>query len=549
MNLKLRPRMSLDSDIPVTIRLAELRQEHERLRRAKQLREAYGINFYRPHAKQDKFHAAGHIQGRHGRSGNRGGKTKCGAAEDAAWLIGGRTWYKESFDVVDGKKNVVRRHVGAQNHPLITNGIPPYPVKGLLICQDWPKSKEIFTNREGSYETWGDIFQLLPFDSIGRVHMNRGYVDQVNVKRLTEYGGGESTFYVDTVESYKHARQSAESSDFDFIHLDEPCPKPMFEAHRRGLMDRRGKFWINCTPLEEPWISDEFVPPKKFVIQDAPEGLQFNRLEGLASRFLITWSAYDNPWLSEEAIAEFTAGLNREERECRIFGRPLSYAGMVYPEFIYDLHVLCDPPNGWEAFHIPPKNYTIRLWFDYHTRLPQAILFFATDPKGRVFVYDELFDDTLIDPVAKSILRKTSGYFVADREIDPFAIIPNPVTDESILDELCKYELFFEPATKDLSRGVKAVRARLAERDPQGLPTIFFSPNLQQTLYEFTHYVYDLKKNEPKDENNHMMENLYRAVLNGLSYIEPPKDEAFVRKIYTVPLDQNLRDFQPASLK
>lgn len=531
---------------------AKLREENERLRRAKDLREAYGINFYRPHAKQDKFHSAGNITGRYARTGNRGGKTVCGAAEDVSWLIGGRVFYKESFDVIDGRKAIVRRHVGSQVDPLITRGIPQRPVKGLLLCNDWDKAQEIFTNRDGSYENWGELFKLIPRDAIPKngVHTSRGgHVDKITVNRLNEYGGGQSSLYVDTVESYKHAKFSAESSSFDFIHLDEPCPKPMFTAHKRGLVDRNGKFWINCTPIDEPWINDEFVPPKQYIVKTAPEGIAFSQLEsGAPNRFMITWSIYDNPYNTVEAIAEFEAGLTRDERLCRLHGLPLHMVGLVYPEFVYDMHVLCDVPKGWENYFTPPKNYTIRQWWDYHTRLPQAVLFFATDPKDRVFVYDELFDDNLIKPVANAINRKSEGYFVADREIDPFAIIKHPVTDESIQDELCKYELFFEPATKDLSRGVKAVRERLAERDPQGLPTIFFSPNLQQTLFEFTHYVYDPKKNEPKDEDNHMMENLYRAVLNGLSYVEPPNDR-FVSKPFVISHDQDLRSLHVGSLK
>ena len=205
-----------------------------------------------------------------------------------------------------------------------------------------------------------------------------------------------------------------------------------------------------------------------------------------------------------------------------MFGLPLNQAGLIYKEFVYDFHVLCDVPSGWKNYFTPPKEYTIRVWWDYHIRLPQAILFFATDPKGRVFVYDELYRDNLVDPVAKAIVEKTSGYFVADTEIDPLAVVRHPVTEESIVDELATYGLFFEPATKDLALGINKVRERLSERDPNGLPTIFFSPNLAQTLFEFTHYVYDLKTSKPKDEDNHMMENLYRAILNGLSYIEPP---------------------------
>lgn len=522
------------ADLETLDRLTALRQENESLRRAKALRESYGIDFYVPHAKQDKFHSVGDKIGRYCRTGNRGGKTKCGAAEDVSWCIGGRTFYRNSFDVVDGKRNVVRRHVGTRDHELVTKGIPNFPVKGLLIVADWDKAKEIFTGREGSYENWGDLFQLIPRDALGprSVHMSRGgHVDLITIKRLTEFGGGASTLRIDTVESFKHSKMSQESGDYDFIHVDEPCPRGMFVANARGLSDRRGKFWFNCTPIDELWIDSEFTPPGQYSVKSATDGIEFITKDG-ASRHMITWSIDDNPHMTPEGINEFMSLLTREERECRRHGLPLAFAGLIYKEFIYDLHVLCDVPSGWQDYHIPPKNYTVRLWWDYHTRLPQAVLFFATDPKGRVFVYDELFDDNLIDPVARAIVAKTKGYEVPEMEIDPFALIPHPVTEESIQDELLKYDLWFDPATKDLSTGTNRVRERLAERDPQGMPTISFSPRLSQTLFEFSHYVYDLKKNEPKDQDNHMMENLYRAILNGLAYVEPknnlPKQKPFI---------------------
>src|SRR4030095_6178137 len=97
----------------------ELRAERDRMLRMKQLKQAYGIDFYRPHWKQDKFHDAGPVNGLYCRTGNRGGKTKCGAAEDVAHLIGGRLWYRNAFDVLDGSGNVVRRHPGGRAHALV----------------------------------------------------------------------------------------------------------------------------------------------------------------------------------------------------------------------------------------------------------------------------------------------------------------------------------------------------------------------------------------------------------------------------------------------
>ncbi len=532
------------------VELARLRQQVATVRRVRELKQAYGLNFYVPHWKQHIYHIHGDAVGRYCRFGNRTGKTVSGAAEDVSWLLGGRLFYRETFDIITGvERKVVGHHVGTREHELVTKGIPSYPVKGLLVCSDWDKAKEIFTNREGSYEMWGDLFQLIPRDALGKPHVSRGgHIDQIPVKRLTEFGGGESLLYVDTVESYKHARLSQESSDWDFIHYDEPPPQSMFIANKRGLTDRHGKFWVNATAIEEMWINDEFCPPKQNTLLNVPdEGMGFNKTEKGGSRFIIAASIYDNPYINEEGVEEYASSLNKDEKECRLHGLPMAMAGLIYKEFEYDVHVLSEPANGWTDFHVPPKDYTIRWWWDYHTRLPQALLFFATDPKGRVFVYDELFDDNLIDPVCKSILGKTKDYFVADTEIDPFAIIPHPVTRESIQDELMKYDIFVDPATKDLSTGINRVREKLRERDAQGNPTIYFSPRLTQCLFEFSHYIYDLKKQEPKDENNHMMENLYRAILNGLPYVEPPK-KAYKSKPFVIKDGLDREMSQPGNL-
>jgi hypothetical protein len=309
-------------------------------------------------------------------------------------------------------------------------------------------------------------------------------------------------------------------------------------------VDRNGKFWFNCTPISEVWINDEFCPPSQNVLERAPDGLVFDRLAGGgATRFIITWSIGDNPYNSKEAIVEFEAGLTREERECRIFGLPLHMAGLIYKEFVYDVHVLSALPRGWKGYSDPPRNYTIRVWFDYHIRLPQAVLFFATDPQDRVYVYDELFCENLLEPTAEAIKERLDGRFVVDMEIDPLAVIPHPVTEESIIDELAKYELYFEKSTKDRALGINKVRERLSERDPQGQPTIFFSPHLTETIYEFSHFVYDLKTSKPVDDNDHMMENLYRAILNGLHFVDPEWASP-TQKPFAIGMNPDLRSLE-----
>lgn len=535
------------SSVPSALELHQLRAEAARLKRLRELRESYGLNFYRPHWKQHLFHICQAV-GRYGRTGNRFGKSEMGIAEDISWCMGGRPWYRETFDILDGEGNVREHHVGRRDHPFITCGIPQRPVKGLLIVVDWDMAKRIFTNREGSYEVFGKLWRLLPTEAIGKVtNGGRGdRIEKVEIKRPREFGGGSSTLSIDTIESYKHNKLGAESADWDFIHVDEPVPEGLYTAHARGLMDRNGSFWFTCTPLDQMWINDMFTPPNRRSLDDQPDGLTFvpESESGKAGElYVITGSIYDNPHRSESGVANFESKLTREERECRLYGRPLAMAGMVYKEFIYDLHVLPgpNPPIGWSDFHLPPADYTIRVAWDVHgVRVGQMVLFAATAPDGTVFIYDEIAGEPGIQATAKRVKEKTAGRNVAAWIIDPRALIVNPVTETAdVIDAIMEEELYFEPGSKDLTVGISAVKDKLLERNivNRGFPTIYFSPRLKETLYEFTHYIYDLEKNKPKDEHDHMMENLYRLVLNGLDYIAPPTESDYAFRRSTVIRD------------
>lgn len=527
--------MALSFDPQLAGRITELKKQRDQELAIRQFKRDNGLLYYRPHAKQHAFHIC-KATGRYGQTGNRFGKSEMGTAEDVSYAHGERPFYKKPFDVIDGKGNVVYQHPGGDNHPYVTQGIPQRPVKGLVLAVDWDKTEEIFTGQGGEYDTWGKMFKLIPNGALGEIKKNRqGYVSSIAIKRPTERGGGESIINFGTIQAWKNNELKGESGDWDFIHVDEPVPEPMFKGYSRGLADRNGRYWFTCTPLNEMWINDRFTPSGT-ITKDFADGLLFG------NRYIITGSIYDNPYRSEAGVEEFKSGLTREEIECRLYGIPLEQAGCVYKEFIYDQHVLQEVPVGWTNFHQPPNNYTIRQFWDFHTRLPQAVLFFATDPHGRVYCYDELWEENLIQPVAKLIKRKSEGYFVADRKIDPFALISDPIDNSTIVDKLLDFDLYFEAASKDLRLGINETRILLKERGPSKIPNILFSPNCIRTIWEFSHYTYNLKTNEPEDKNNHMMENLYRAVLNGLGYIEPPtRDDLEHHRDMTIPHDADLK--------
>lgn len=512
-----------------------LRKLRDAKLKERNLKQAYGLDHYRPHLKQHRFHSEGTCIGRYCRFGNRTGKTVCGAAEDVSWLLGERSFYKYKFEikgrrVAEGRELVWEDYVagfhdGSPTHPLVTSGIPQRPVKGLLIVSDWDKAKEIFTNRQGSYENLGELFQLIPHEALGKPHTSRGgHIDMIPVKRKPEHGGGESLLYIDTVESWKHASLSAESSDHDFVHYDEPPPHDMFLANARGLADRQGKFWINATPVTEQWVNDEFCPPNRTNVKIADEGIRFRKTAKAGDRFIITASIFENPYISDAGRNEFEATLNSEQKECRLMGLPLNLAGLIYKEFVYDLHVLTAIPQGWEDYHLPPKSYCFRNAWDVHDAIPQAILFVATAPTGEAFIYDELFFDKLIQPNAELVREKLAGRFCADYIIDPRSIIESPVDGTSILDKLFEYELYYEPGSKDMMGGISATREKLKERRPSGAPTIYVTPNCTTFLWEIMRYAYNPKTHKPIDKDDHMMENFRRLVLNGLQYMAPSSE-------------------------
>lgn len=526
----------MTEEVPVSVRLAAARKTKEALLRRRALREAYGLHFYRPHLKQHKFHTS-NATGRYVRFGNRGGKSEMGVAEDCAWAYGGRVWYEKAFDVKDGEGKVVYHHPGGDDHPFVRQGIPFRPVKILILCENWKKAKQVFTNRDGSPDMWGKLFKMIPQSAVGKVTRSTGGdIIQIEVKRPERFGGGASTITIDTVQSYKNAPQSAESADWDAVHVDEPCPEEMFIAHTRGLSDRNGRYWFTCTPLEEMWINDKFTPPGQNLLTERALDKEFKfEVEGeTVTRYIITGSIFDNPYRNAAGVAEFMSGLNEEDKECRIYGYPRALAGAVYREFIYDTHVLQKVPALWDDFHLPPKNYTIRVAWDVHgARRPQALMFIATAPDGTAFVYDEMFSEPLILPNIELLKRKLEGRFVASRLIDPKAFIVNPVTNTADMQDLLEsHELYFDKGSKDMVTGISATKEKLKERQllQPAQPTIYFSPRLTETLFEFSHYVYDLAKGEPIDKDDHMMENLRRLILNDLDYIEPPKASDYVQR-------------------
>lgn len=470
-----------------------LRREVSIEKRRKQLRTENAIFFYQPHPKQVLFHSAASYHYRYARTGNRFGKSEMGGAEDVAFALGYRPWLDE-------------------NNPLRTLGIPKHTTKGLIVSVDWDKSEEAFT----SFET-GKLFKYIPKSAlIGYEKNHSGAIDLIRVRHCS---GGVSTIHLDTVKSFKQNPLGQETSYWDWIHYDEPPAEGMYKANIRGLIDRDGRVWFTCTPLEEPWIDQLFLPD----VQEQTKADLGTTSHG--DFWMMTGATDDNPFNTPEAIDRVMSQYTEEERETRRSGVPRAYSGLVYKEFQWETHVQREPPIGWKAWSDPPADYCLRFAIDYHPRKPHHVLFLATSPQEYHYIYDEIFVSCLMSELVAEIrlaLRLRDP--TVPGLIDPLSDTPNRVTDITPLEEVLRLGLPVMAATKDPYNGILAVKELLKTRDRAKNPILVINAACRRTIFEIARgYVWDEDTNKPKKENDDAMENLYRLALQGLSYIEPAK--------------------------
>lgn len=308
-----------------------------------------------------------------------------------------------------------------------------------------------------------------------------------------------------TIEILTHSQETRihEGWKGHLVWSDEPLPKDKYTANLRGLIDYSGVFIMTMTALYEPWILDEIVLSNDSKVGAITE---------------IPMSA--NPMLKVADIENFARGLTQEERDVRVKGGWLQLTGRVLKEFKSDLHKVKDfkVPTDWPVIAV----------IDIHLNKPQAVGFYGWDKYDRIFVIDEIWENLTPEQVADEIVKRKFHYpRMKDAFIDPLskgdnAYIKNRFNVEDtftvIERKLMPHGIRLYPASKDKSSGIRNLKARL--EGPNGMPTLFFMEHCQRHLWEIQRWVYD-KEGQPVKENDHFMENLYRATLSGVKYTAP----------------------------
>lgn len=316
---------------------------------------------YVPHVKQLMFHAS-QKKGKQYIGGNRSGKTTGGINEDIWWLRGQHPYRPVPEPPVIGRITTVDFKNGANKIivPNLKQWVPP----SLLINGSWEDSWD--GQKHTLHCANGSELEIMSYD-----------------QELDKFAGVP-----------RH-----------FTHFDEEPPKDIFGECKARLVDYGGSWWMTMTPVEGmTWTFDEIFEPSK----DGQNPL----IE------IIVVSMFDNPHLSEDAVADLLEGLSEEEKEIRGKGTYIAIGGLVFTYYRQDQHII--------PAKVPPANWTHYISLDAGFNNPTAVMWHAVSPDGTVVTYDEHYKSEMTVEQHASLILDKERHYREQYGIIPFIRMADP---------------------------------------------------------------------------------------------------------------------------
>lgn len=318
--------------------------------------------------------------------------------------------------------------------------------------------------------------------------------------------------------TYEQSVKEFESVTVSFVMFDEPPPLAIFKA-TVARMRKGGLISIWATPLMgSAWMYDEIVanPDREskyrgFMEAEVEDACRIHGVRG---------------FLEHDDILKMIAQYDDEDMQARVFGKFQHLTGLVFKSFNRDIHVI-DP------FEVNLEDYVVVQAYDTHPRVNESILWVAFDRKGRAFVVDELWTDVPTGELVQLIKEKDTQYRVSKRFLDPSAFDVDKRRGGSYANTLSvKYNLTFQKGSKRREDARKVIQDRLHYRISGDefikAPMIYFFNTCTRTIWEMEHYQWDDwrgtagerkdPKPTPQDKDDHMIENLGRALLDPPSF-------------------------------
>jgi phage terminase large subunit-like protein len=467
------------------------RKEAEKLLAELQAKyEANPLLRYEPHEKQKEFHRARtYIKAFLG--GNRSGKTTAGIVDDL---------------------------IQAVDEDCLPDNLRPYkkfqpPFHCRIVCPSekimesivFQKLREWTPKDQYVGGEWGKAFsksqRILTFK-------NGSYFDFLTYEQDVDKHGGAA----------KHR-----------IHYDEVPPQDIWNEGKMRLADYEGADAIfTMTPLDGlNWAYDElWVPWEKKKLKDG---------------FIVTVDIDDNPYLSPNQRDKALEGYSQAELQARKKGRFVHFAGMIYPEFDRNQHVIPETP-------IPEGAY-VYCGIDPGMRVMAAVIWVYVETSGRIVVFDELgIQGETVEGVAKRIHLinakhgtkpdpQTEGQALPIKPrayvIDPSARNIEHITGRSVQREYVDHGIYTVLAQNNVPAGINRVKERIENGK------LVIMANCQGLIDEFRKYRWktpgrseDDPKEKPVKQDDHLLDALRYVVMHrpyGPELITEPEESQLQR--------------------
>ena len=309
--------------------------------------------------------------------------------------------------------------------------------------------------------------------------------------------------------SYEQDWRNFEGMKKHLIIFNEPCPRSLYIALKRGHMASGGYTIFAMTLLEDSWMEEELI--------EKADGKKIIAIKG---------NTYENrKHLSEEGIQEMEATLYEFEKQIRMEGNSILFQGKIYQEFEERYHVY-DPMEVKEFKDTggkPPKEWTRYMVLDPHPLKPCPTIWAACDPNNEAWVYDEYPDFGMYHQMERD--NKTIGelckYFRLKELNDKILVrlIDNTAgnrhehsTGITVKEEFANHGIYFKDApTKPAMANIIAFKKYLAVDKSKPLsftnhPRIHISKDCVNSIYGIKHFTRDsfasrvAEKREPKEK-------------------------------------------------
>jgi len=405
----------------------------------------------------------------------------------------------------------------------------------------------------------GKLFKQFPYLKRGRIVSTPTNVEKNIIPEMKDWfprgryktGKGnkkfESVWHTDTGWDFDIMTYEQDSMEFEGITLgwawfDEPPPEAIFKA-TVARMRRGGIIFIGATPLAgSAYMYDAFAKGSYEVeLKSSETGAITKYQRKIAYVEADIESACRTHGirghLRHSDIENIIAEYSEDEKQARIYGKFQHLVGLVFKQWSRKVHVI--PP-----FNVDIKNFSVYEFLDPHPRNPDAVMWVAVDKNGTKYVVDELFVKVSSEEdLAGKIKNKASQYRIIKRMADPSAFVENQHNQDgkTLAQKLSDYGITYIEATKARTMADRRIMNALSYVEINGYmmkaPEVYVFSTCERTIFEMEHYRWQeytgksadqhSPKEKPVDKDDHMIENLGRALYNEPGFVPYVKDTSY----------------------